>query len=125
MPAVWPGSPLQAAEAVEAAEADTGLGSGVDIGEGSGSGTVARKGDTCRAAQQKEEVEQRQDKMEEEGDSGSYTGEQRRELILTGDLEPTVLVLVLEELGVVEAEEARQQVGPVRVCPPQRVLLVL
>lgn len=106
---------------------DTGLGSGVDIGEGTGCGTEAGKGDTCRVAQQKEE---RQDKMEE-GDTGSYKGEQRQELILTGDLEVTDLVLVLEELGVVEAEDVRQQVGPVSVCPPppppppQGVFLVL
>lgn len=35
--------------------------------------------------------------------------------------------LVLEELGVVEAEEERQQVGPVTVFPPpsQRFFLVL
>lgn len=108
---------------------DTGLGSGLDIGEGTGCSTVAGKGDTCRAAQQKEEVEEKQDKMEE-GDTGSYKGEQRQELILTGDLEVTDLVLVLEELGVVEAEDVRQQVGPVSVSPPpppppQGVLMVL
>lgn len=105
-----------------------GLGSGVDIGEGTGCGTVAGKGDTYRAAQQKEEVEERQDKMEE-GDTGSYKGERRQELILMGDLEVTALVLVLEELGVVEAEDVRQQVGSVSVCPPppppQGVFLVL
>lgn len=106
---------------------DTGLGSGVDIAEGTGCGTVAGKGDTCRAAQQKEEMGERQDKMEE-GDTGSYKGEQRQEPILTGDLEVTDLVLVLGELGVVEAEDVRQQVGPVSVCPPpppQRVFLAL
>lgn len=108
---------------------DMGLGSGVDIGEGTGCGTVAGKGDTCRAAQQKEEVEERQDKMEE-GDTGSYKGEQQQELILTGGLEVTDLILVLEDLGVAEAEDVRQQVGPVSVCcppppPPQGLFLVL
>lgn len=58
MQVAGPGSPLQAAEA---AEVDTGLGSGVDIGEGTGCGTVVEKGNTCREV----EVEEREDKMEE------------------------------------------------------------
>lgn len=48
-----------------------------------------------------------------------------------GNLEVADLVLVPEELGVVEVEDVRQQVGPVGVCapppppPPQGVFLVL
>lgn len=43
---------------------DTGLGSGGEIDEGTGC-TVAGKGDTCGAVQQnKEEVEEREDKRE-------------------------------------------------------------
>lgn len=60
--APWPGSPLQA---VQAAEVDMGLGSGGEIEEGTGFGTVAGKGDTRGAVEQKtEEVEERENKME-------------------------------------------------------------
>lgn len=57
----WSGSPLQA---VEAAEADTGLGSGGEIDEGTGCRTAVGKGDTCGSVQQNKEVEEKRDKME-------------------------------------------------------------
>lgn len=62
MQAACSGSPLQA---VQAAEVDTGLGSGWETDMGTGCGTVVGKGDTCGAVQQnKEEVEESEDKME-------------------------------------------------------------
>lgn len=60
--AAWSGSPLQA---VQAAEVDMGLGSVGEIDEGTGCGTVVGRGDTCGVVQQnKEEVAEREDKME-------------------------------------------------------------
>lgn len=59
MQAAWSGSPLQAAEV------DMGLGSVGEIDEGTGCGTVVGRGDTCGVVQQnKEEVAEREDKME-------------------------------------------------------------
>lgn len=62
MQVAWSGSPLQV---VQAAEVDTGLGSGGETDEGTGCGTVVGKRDTCGVVQQsKEEVEEKEDKME-------------------------------------------------------------